>query len=98
MTAGVLEQVALGQLGVFTSCGHAGRTDDQRNGRRFYRRHDLRSRREQGIAETSGTLSKTIHPYPTQGEAIKKVADAYMRTRLTPFVKALFSKWLSWTR
>ncbi len=45
-----------------------------------------------------GTLSKTIHPYPTQGEAIKKVADAYMRTRLTPFVKTLFSKWLSWTR
>ncbi len=45
-----------------------------------------------------GTVSKTIHPYPTQGEAIKKVADAYMRTRLTPFVKALFSKWLSWTR
>jgi pyruvate/2-oxoglutarate dehydrogenase complex dihydrolipoamide dehydrogenase (E3) component len=45
-----------------------------------------------------GTLSGTIHPYPTHAEAIKKVADAYNRTRLTPVVKWLFGKWLSWTR
>jgi pyruvate/2-oxoglutarate dehydrogenase complex dihydrolipoamide dehydrogenase (E3) component len=45
-----------------------------------------------------GTLSRTIHPYPTQAEAIKRVADAYNRTRLTPFVKGLFQKWLSWMR
>jgi pyruvate/2-oxoglutarate dehydrogenase complex dihydrolipoamide dehydrogenase (E3) component len=45
-----------------------------------------------------GTLARTIHPYPTQAEAIKKVADAYNRTRLTPAVKWLFQKWLSWTR
>jgi pyruvate/2-oxoglutarate dehydrogenase complex dihydrolipoamide dehydrogenase (E3) component len=45
-----------------------------------------------------GTLARTIHPYPTQAEAIKRVADAYNRTRLTPFVKALFQKWLSWMR
>lgn len=45
-----------------------------------------------------GTIANTIHPYPTQGEAIKKVADAYNRTRLTPFAKALFGKWLAWTR
>ncbi len=44
------------------------------------------------------TLAKTIHPYPTQAEAIKKVADAYNRTRLTPFVKRLFERWLAWTR
>jgi pyruvate/2-oxoglutarate dehydrogenase complex dihydrolipoamide dehydrogenase (E3) component len=44
------------------------------------------------------TLAKTIHPYPTQGEAIKKAADAYNRTRLTPWVKRLFEKWLAWTR
>ena len=44
------------------------------------------------------TLSATIHPYPTQSEAIKRVADAYSRTRLTPFVKSLFAKWLAWTR
>lgn len=45
-----------------------------------------------------GTIAKTIHAYPTQAEAIKKVADAYNRTRLTPTVKKLFSGWLNWTR
>jgi len=45
-----------------------------------------------------GTVSGVIHPYPTQAEAIRKVADAYNRTRLTPFVKRLFSGWLGWTR
>jgi pyruvate/2-oxoglutarate dehydrogenase complex dihydrolipoamide dehydrogenase (E3) component len=44
------------------------------------------------------TMAKTIHPYPTQAEAIKKVADAYNRTRLSPTVKWLFEKWLAWTR
>lgn len=45
-----------------------------------------------------GALSKVIHPYPTQAEAIKRVADAYSRTRLTPTVKKLFTKWLAWQR
>ncbi len=43
-------------------------------------------------------IGSTIHPYPTQAEAIRKLGDAYNRTRLTPFVKSLFLKWLSWTR
>jgi mercury(II) reductase len=43
-------------------------------------------------------LAATIHPYPTQAEAIKQAADAYNRTRLTPLVKALFSRWLAWGR
>jgi pyruvate/2-oxoglutarate dehydrogenase complex dihydrolipoamide dehydrogenase (E3) component len=42
------------------------------------------------------TLARTIHPYPTQAEAIKRVADAYNRTRLTPFVKTIISNWLAW--
>lgn len=29
-------------------------------------------------------LAKIIHPYPTQSEMIKKAADAYRRTKLTP--------------
>jgi pyruvate/2-oxoglutarate dehydrogenase complex dihydrolipoamide dehydrogenase (E3) component len=45
-----------------------------------------------------GAVAKTIFPYPTQAEAIKRVADAYNRTRLTPFVKRLFEKWLAWRR
>ena len=44
------------------------------------------------------TLARTIHTYPTQAEAIKRAADAYNRTRLTPRVKSLFTKWLAWTR
>ena len=43
-----------------------------------------------------GTLASVIHPYPTTAEAIRQVGDAYNRTRLTPFVKGLFRKWLSW--
>jgi pyruvate/2-oxoglutarate dehydrogenase complex dihydrolipoamide dehydrogenase (E3) component len=43
-------------------------------------------------------LATVIHPYPTQAEAIKQVADAYNRTRLTPFVKGVFRRWLEWTR
>jgi pyruvate/2-oxoglutarate dehydrogenase complex dihydrolipoamide dehydrogenase (E3) component len=44
------------------------------------------------------TLANVIHPYPTQAEAIRKAADAYNRTRLTPRVKTLFAAWLRWTR
>lgn len=44
------------------------------------------------------TLASVIHPYPTQAEAIRKVGDAYNRTRLTPFVKNMFHRWLTWTR
>jgi len=44
------------------------------------------------------TIGATIHPYPTQAEAIRKTGDLYNRTRLTLFVKRLFAKWLSWQR
>jgi pyruvate/2-oxoglutarate dehydrogenase complex dihydrolipoamide dehydrogenase (E3) component len=54
------------------------------------------------LAITAGsglrTLARTIHPYPTQAEAIKRAADAYNRTRLTPLVKSLFARWLAWGR
>ena len=43
-------------------------------------------------------LARTIHPYPTQAEALKKIGDAHARTRLTPHVKRLFHHWLAWTR
>jgi pyruvate/2-oxoglutarate dehydrogenase complex dihydrolipoamide dehydrogenase (E3) component len=45
-----------------------------------------------------GSLYYVIHPYPTQAEAIKQTAGKYMHTKLTPFVKKLFAKWLAWTR
>ena len=43
-------------------------------------------------------IARTIHPYPTQAEAIRKIGDQHNRTRLTPVVKSLFKQWLSWTR
>ena len=53
------------------------------------------------LAMTNGIglkkIADTIHPYPTQAEAIRKVGDLFNRTRLTPFVKNLFGKWLAWT-
>jgi len=45
---------------------------------------------KQGLSALSGV----IHPYPTQAEAIKKAADAYRRTLLTPRTKT-FLKLLS---
>lgn len=48
--------------------------------------------------QTMGVLSSTIHSYPTQAEALRKIGDAYMRTKLTPTVKKVFAKWLEWRR
>lgn len=45
-----------------------------------------------------GALAGVIHPYPTQAEAVRATGDLYNRTRLTPFVKKLFSRWLAWNR
>jgi pyruvate/2-oxoglutarate dehydrogenase complex dihydrolipoamide dehydrogenase (E3) component len=44
------------------------------------------------------TIARTIHPYPTQSEAVQKIADAYNRTRLTPRVFWLLRKWFALMR
>jgi pyruvate/2-oxoglutarate dehydrogenase complex dihydrolipoamide dehydrogenase (E3) component len=38
---------------------------------------------------TLADLAQTIHPYPTQAEALKKLGDAYLRTKLTPRARKL---------
>ena len=43
-------------------------------------------------------LSSTIHAYPTQAEALRKIGDTYMKTKLTPTVKKIFARWLAWRR
>lgn len=43
-------------------------------------------------------IAGVIFPYPTKAEAIKKAADAYMRSRLTERVKKWSTRWLAWTR
>jgi len=45
-----------------------------------------------------GTIARTIHTYPTQAEAIRRLGDVYNRTRLTPRVRRLFRTWLRWMR
>ncbi|MBI3785270.1 MAG: mercuric reductase [Deltaproteobacteria bacterium] len=45
-----------------------------------------------------GSFANTIHPYPTQAEVLRKLGDAYNRTRLTPTVKRIFEKLLAWRR
>ena len=44
------------------------------------------------------TIGEVIHPYPTQAEAIARVAGLYNRTRLTPTVQKLSGGWLALNR
>lgn len=43
-----------------------------------------------------GKIASVLHPYPTQSEIIKQIADAYNRTRLTPSIKKLMQAWLKY--
>jgi pyruvate/2-oxoglutarate dehydrogenase complex dihydrolipoamide dehydrogenase (E3) component len=45
-----------------------------------------------------GAFAGIIHPYPTRAEVIRKAADAYNRTRLTPKVARLLDWWFRLTR
>ncbi|HEY6395171.1 MAG TPA: hypothetical protein VIX12_07105, partial [Candidatus Binataceae bacterium] len=45
-----------------------------------------------------GTIANVIHPYPTQADAIRRVANLYMRSRLTPRLLKIFSRWFAFTR
>ncbi len=44
------------------------------------------------------SLAGVIMPYPTRAEAIRKLGDQYQRSRLTPRVRSLLGRWLSWRR
>jgi len=39
-------------------------------------------------------LADVIHPYPTQADAIRRVAAVWNKTRLTPFVAGILKWWL----
>jgi pyruvate/2-oxoglutarate dehydrogenase complex dihydrolipoamide dehydrogenase (E3) component len=43
-------------------------------------------------------FSLTIHPYPTQTEALRMIGDAYRRTRLTPGVRRWLQRYFRWKR
>ncbi len=54
------------------------------------------------LAMTNGlglkAIANTIHPYPTQADAIRRIGDQFNRTRLTPTVKRAMAWWLKVTR
>ena len=43
-------------------------------------------------------IGGTIHPYPTQSEAIRKVANLMRKTRFSARQKSILGRWFSWTR
>lgn len=44
------------------------------------------------------TITGTIHPYPTQAEVIKKVANAWRKTTLSEGKKKMLRRWFQWSR
>ena len=42
-------------------------------------------------------LGKALLPYPTRAEYLRRLADAYNRTRLTDLTKRLMSGWFRWS-
>jgi len=81
---------------------HLKKGSDTIIGATIVARHAGEMINELTFAMTNGlglsAIGRTIHPYPTQAEAIKKLADAYNRTRLTPLVKKVLGAWLTWQR
>jgi pyruvate/2-oxoglutarate dehydrogenase complex dihydrolipoamide dehydrogenase (E3) component len=47
---------------------------------------------------TLSDLASTIHPYPTQAEALRMAGDAYRRSLLTPRVRHWLERYFEWTR
>lgn len=43
-------------------------------------------------------ISKTIYPYPTQAEVVKKVANAWRKSNFTEGQKSILSRWFAWKR
>ena len=45
-----------------------------------------------------GAIAGTIHPYPTQADALRKVANQVRRARFSARQKSLLGRWFAWTR
>ncbi len=45
-----------------------------------------------------GDIAGTVFPYPTTGELVKRLGDAYNRTRLTPTVARWMARWFRFLR
>ena len=45
-----------------------------------------------------GTIGGAIHPYPTQAEALRKLANQLRRARFSAGQKRLLTRWFAWRR
>jgi pyruvate/2-oxoglutarate dehydrogenase complex dihydrolipoamide dehydrogenase (E3) component len=81
---------------------HLKKGSDRILGATLVARHAGEMISEMTLAMVAGaglkTISRTIHSYPTQAEIMRKAGDSYNRTRLTPWVKGLFKRLMSWRR
>ena len=81
---------------------HVKRGSDKIVGATIVAKHAGEIIGEIGVAMRAGAgmnvLRQTVHAYPTTAEAIRKTADAWNRTRLTPTVAGIFNRWMRWTR
>jgi pyruvate/2-oxoglutarate dehydrogenase complex dihydrolipoamide dehydrogenase (E3) component len=75
---------------------HVRRGTDRIVGATLVSEHAGESISEITVAMTNriglGGIGKTIHPYPTQTEVFRKVADAWRRQRLTPGARSVFER------
>ena len=81
---------------------HLRKGTDKILGATIVARHAGEMINELSLAITNGlglsAIGRTIHPYPTQAEVIKRLADAHNKSRLTPFVRRVLGRWLKWQR
>ncbi len=81
---------------------HLRKGTDQILGATLVARHAGEMINEVTLAITNrlglAAIGRTIHPYPTQAEILKRLADAYNRTRLTWLVQRVLALWLQWRR
>jgi pyruvate/2-oxoglutarate dehydrogenase complex dihydrolipoamide dehydrogenase (E3) component len=76
---------------------HVARRGGRILGATLVARHAGESIGEVALAMTRGlgigALGATIHPYPTQAEALKRLGDEHQRRRLTPGLKRFLEAW-----
>jgi pyruvate/2-oxoglutarate dehydrogenase complex dihydrolipoamide dehydrogenase (E3) component len=58
--------------------------------------HEFALAMKEGIGLAA--LSSMMHVYPTLSQAAQRAGDAFMRTRLTPGTRAIFSRLYAWQR
>lgn len=77
---------------------HVGEGSDRILGATIVARHAGDMINEVTLAMVAGiglrSLSRVMHAYPTQAEAIRMAADAYTRTRLSARIRARLMRWL----